>query len=53
MGGSVYDVFLWITPKNVDVEIYGLAPDSLKRILAKKFKIEIVGKGLGEWILKE
>lgn len=52
VGGSVRDALLGITPKDIDVEIYGLMPDALELMLAKKFKIEIVGKSFGVWILK-
>lgn len=52
VGGCVRDALLGIAPKDVDVEIYGLEVAQIEELLSKKFKIEIVGKSFGVWILK-
>lgn len=52
MGGCVRDSLLGCASKDVDIEIYGLAPDKIERILGRKFRVEVVGKSFGVWILK-
>lgn len=52
VGGCVRDFLLGKTPKDTDIEIYGLTADKIEKILRKKFRIEIVGKSFGVWILK-
>lgn len=52
VGGSVRDALLGIAPKDVDIEIYGLEADAIENMLSQRFKIEVVGKSFGVWILK-
>jgi len=52
VGGCVRDSLLGIVPKDIDVEIYGLSLEAVEGILRKKFRIEMVGKSFGVWILK-
>ena len=52
VGGCVRDTLLGKSPKDIDIEIYGLAPEKIESILRKRFRIEIVGKSFGVWILK-
>lgn len=52
VGGCVRDWLLGIEPKDIDVEIYGIESDRIEKILKSKFRIEMVGKSFGVWILK-
>ena len=52
VGGCVRDFLLGKNPKDTDIEIYGLSADKIEAILRKKFRVEIVGKSFGVWILK-
>lgn len=52
VGGCVRDSLLGCASKDVDIEIYGLAPDKIEGILGRKFRVEVVGKSFGVWILK-
>jgi len=47
VGGSVRDMLLDITPKDFDLEVYGLAADPLQKILKKLGRVEFVGKQFG------
>ncbi len=52
VGGCVRDKILGIKQKDFDIEIYGLQPEKIEEILKRKFRVEIVGKSFGVWILK-
>ncbi len=52
VGGCVRDSLLGKTPKDIDIEIYGLSADKIEAILKRRFRIEVVGKSFGVWILK-
>ena len=52
VGGCVRDSLLGIEPKDFDVEVYGILPNELEDMLGKKFRVEMVGKSFGVWILK-
>ncbi len=52
VGGAVRDSILGVVPKDLDIEVYGLEAEKIEEILKKKYKIEIVGKNFGVWILK-
>ena len=52
VGGCVRDGLLGKSPKDTDIEIYGLEADAIERILRRRFRVEIVGKSFGVWILK-
>ncbi len=52
VGGCVRDALSEVEPKDIDVEIYGLSAEQIDKLLSQKFKIEIVGKSFGVWILK-
>lgn len=52
VGGCVRDALLGVPPKDVDVEIYGLPAGEIEKMLAGKFRVEMVGKSFGVWILK-
>ncbi len=52
VGGCVRDKMLGVEPKDFDIEIYGLQPEKIEEILKRKFRVEIVGKSFGVWILK-
>lgn len=52
VGGCVRDALFGATPKDFDIEVYGLSPRILEEMLARKFRVEKVGKSFGVWILK-
>lgn len=52
VGGCVRDSILGIQSKDTDVEIFGLSPEQIEKVLSKKFHFEAVGKSFGVWILK-
>ena len=52
VGGCVRDSLLGRENKDTDIEIYGLATDKIDRLLKRRFRVEIVGKSFGVWILK-
>ena len=47
VGGSVRDSLLGVPAKDLDVEVYGVPPDLLKRRLAARFQIDLVGEAFG------
>ncbi len=47
VGGSVRDALLGVPAKDLDVEVYGIAPDELKARLAERFPIDLVGESFG------
>ncbi|MEC8649878.1 MAG: HD domain-containing protein [Verrucomicrobiota bacterium] len=53
VGGSVRDGLLGICPKDIDIEVYGVSINDLERILVGKFRIDLVGKSFGVFILKD
>ena len=44
VGGCVRDELMGITPKDFDVEIYGIAPETLRKILESFGKVDAVGE---------
>jgi len=52
VGGCVRDVLLGMTPKDVDIEVFGLEPEHLEEILKKEHEIIKVGKAFGVYKLK-
>lgn len=47
VGGSVRDTLLGITPKDYDIEVYGLAAADLLEIVAPLGKADLVGESFG------
>lgn len=47
VGGSVRDAALGCEAKDIDVEVYGLAPARLEALLGQLFPIDLVGKAFG------
>ncbi len=47
VGGCVRDAALGRPAKDVDIEVYGLAPDAVQRILAAEFPVDLVGQSFG------
>ena len=47
VGGCVRDALLGGRPKDIDVEVYGLDPEALKRVLSKSFALNLVGVSFG------
>lgn len=52
VGGCVRDALLGRTPKDFDIECYGLEPRALERALRSKFEINPVGKSFGVFKIK-
>lgn len=51
VGGGVRDLLLSISPKDVDIEVYGLKADQLNDRLMKLGRVEYVGKQFGVYKL--
>ena len=47
VGGSVRDGLLGASVKDVDLEVFGLSPDTLKRELSRRFELDLVGQSFG------
>ncbi len=47
VGGCVRDALLGGHPKDIDLECFGIAPDRLKAVLAKRFDLDLVGVSFG------
>jgi len=47
VGGSVRDLLCGKRVKDVDIEVFGLAPDGLKRILGAAYALDLVGLSFG------
>lgn len=52
VGGCVRDALRGARPKDIDIEVYGLAAPALKQALAKKFSVISVGQSFGVFKLK-
>ena len=47
VGGCVRDALMGGEPKDIDVECFGIAPDSLKALLSERFALDLVGASFG------
>ncbi|MDR1141945.1 MAG: HD domain-containing protein [Planctomycetaceae bacterium] len=47
VGGYVRDLFLGLSPKDVDIEIYGLTYKKILKILKPFFRVNLVGQSFG------
>ena len=47
VGGCVRDELLGLKPKDFDIECFGIAPDELRRVLATRFELDLVGVSFG------
>ena len=47
VGGSVRDLVLGRQPRDLDIEVFGLAPGTLHAVLAEQFSVQFVGKTFG------
>ncbi|WP_309399681.1 CCA tRNA nucleotidyltransferase [Cerasicoccus maritimus] len=52
VGGAVRDALLGANPKDLDVEVFGLAAGQLEQLLSAKFRIDQVGRSFGVFIIK-
>ena len=52
VGGCVRDSLLRLSPKDIDIEVYQLPPETIESILSQNFKIDTVGKNFGVYLLK-
>jgi tRNA nucleotidyltransferase (CCA-adding enzyme) len=47
VGGCVRDHILGLTPKDLDIEVYGMSYAELEQVLQKHGKVDLVGKSFG------
>jgi tRNA nucleotidyltransferase (CCA-adding enzyme) len=47
VGGAVRDALLGVEPKDFDVEVYGITYDRLAQLLARRGRVDLVGKSFG------
>lgn len=47
VGGCVRDALLGLVPKDADIEVFGIEPDNLEKILNRKFDVIQIGKAFG------
>lgn len=47
VGGCVRDRLLGGEPKDFDIEVYGLSPETLQKTLSRKFELDLVGVSFG------
>lgn len=47
VGGCVRDRLLGGEPKDFDIEVYGLSPETLQKTLSRKFDLDLVGVSFG------
>lgn len=47
VGGCVRDALLGKPAKDFDIEVYGISPDALQGILARSFRLDLVGASFG------
>ncbi len=47
VGGTVRDAFLGHPTVDLDIEVFGLAPEELRQVLAEDFKLDLVGQSFG------
>jgi tRNA nucleotidyltransferase (CCA-adding enzyme) len=47
VGGSVRDALLGEAASDLDVEVFGLEPEDLKRLLSRRFDLDLVGQSFG------
>lgn len=52
VGGCVRDALIGSTPKDIDIEVYGIEAAQIDALLSEHFKVEAVGKNFGVFILK-
>ncbi|MBO7683747.1 MAG: polynucleotide adenylyltransferase [Kiritimatiellae bacterium] len=47
VGGCVRDRLLGRTPEDIDLECFGISAEDLKRVLAERFELDLVGASFG------
>ncbi len=52
VGGCVRDAIYKISAKDIDMEIFGIEPDALERLVGENFAVNLVGKAFGVLKLK-
>ena len=52
VGGCVRDSLLGTPPKDIDIEVYGIEPREVEKMLRRRFRVEMVGRSFGVWIVK-
>lgn len=52
VGGAVRDLLLGESPKDLDIEVFGIAPQPLMALLGERFALDLVGASFGVVKLK-
>lgn len=52
VGGAVRDLLLGESPKDLDIEVFGIAPQALTALLGERFALDLVGASFGVIKLK-
>lgn len=52
VGGYVRDLGFGVPSKDIDVEIHGLSPDQVERVLSQYGEVDLVGASFGVYIVK-
>ena len=47
VGGAVRDMLLGLPAKDADIEVFGIAPDALRALLARRYELDLVGVSFG------
>ncbi len=47
VGGSVRDAMLGVSAKDLDLEVFGLAPEALRNLIAEDYPLDLVGQSFG------
>ena len=47
VGGAVRDMMGGVAPKDVDIEVFGIGPDRLQKLLESRYALNLVGKSFG------
>lgn len=53
VGGAVRDALLGHTPKDLDIEVYGLPPERLEAVISSVAPFDAVGRSFGVYKLKQ
>lgn len=53
VGGCVRDALLGLPAEDIDIEVYGLHPETVEATLERHFRMETVGRSFGVFLLKD
>ena len=52
VGGAVRDMMGGVPPKDVDIEVFGIEPDRLQKLLETRYELDLVGRSFGVFKLR-